>query len=280
MLIEGYGQMVKNTKTSVSSFIIFSIILFLIILVVGSFGYMLSMQKIIKTNKGNEMTQMLETEEMRLESSLNAEIAIVAIGAIPLLDWYYIATMTYSIEDYVSVMIAQFLAVLVLLMIIFIIFNVFVAKSLKSLRKASENPALETGGDGGDGGDGGAGGDGGDGGDGNLTKPNKLPLFLTRAKALMRRAYTVPDRVEVPDGFFADFAKRVLTLTLIEKKILKSYINGTSDKEITSALYITNETLREHCERIYYKLGASGREELMFYIRLLKMSGQDCLKWE
>jgi len=118
------------------------------------------------------------------------------------------------------------------------------------------------------------------GGDDYLTKPYELQLFLTRVKALMRRAYLIPDRVEIPDGFFADFKKRVLTLTLVEKKILKSYIDAKTDKEIMSALYITSEALRKHCERIYYKLGVSGGEELMLYIRIIKMSGQDCLKWE
>jgi len=35
------------------------------------------MQQIIRTNKGNELSQMLEKERIRLESSLNSEIAIV-----------------------------------------------------------------------------------------------------------------------------------------------------------------------------------------------------------
>jgi len=35
------------------------------------------MQEIIRENKGNELSQMLDTERIRLESSLNAEIAIV-----------------------------------------------------------------------------------------------------------------------------------------------------------------------------------------------------------
>ena len=83
--------MVKNKKTSMSPFIIFSVILFLIILVVGSFGFILSMQQIIKTNKGNEMTQMLETEQIRLESSLNAEIAIVLkLANSPIIKKYFL----------------------------------------------------------------------------------------------------------------------------------------------------------------------------------------------
>jgi len=57
-------------------FLIFSVILFSVILVAGSLAYVFSMRQIVKTNIGNELTQMLETEHIRLESSLNAEIAI------------------------------------------------------------------------------------------------------------------------------------------------------------------------------------------------------------
>jgi len=49
----------------------------MIILIAGSISFALSMQQIIRTNKGNELSQMLETERIRLESSLNSEIAIV-----------------------------------------------------------------------------------------------------------------------------------------------------------------------------------------------------------
>jgi len=78
----------------------------------------------------------------------------------------------------------------------------------------------------------------------------------------------------LPDDFFSDFKKRVATLVSVEKKILDFYIDGKSDKEIISVLFITKGALRKHSERIYEKLGASGKEALMLYIELIKMSGQ------
>ena len=59
------------------TFIIFSAILFLTILIAGSGVFIFSMQHIIKTNKGSELTQMLETEKIRLEATLKPEISIV-----------------------------------------------------------------------------------------------------------------------------------------------------------------------------------------------------------
>ena len=58
-------------------FIMFSALLFVILLIAGGISFMFSMQQIIRTNKSRELTQMLETEQIRLESSLNPEIAIV-----------------------------------------------------------------------------------------------------------------------------------------------------------------------------------------------------------
>ena len=69
--------MTSKRNPLMNTFIIFSSILFLVILIVGSIAFILSMQQIVRTNIRNEMTQMLETEKIRLESSLNAEIAIV-----------------------------------------------------------------------------------------------------------------------------------------------------------------------------------------------------------
>jgi signal transduction histidine kinase/CheY-like chemotaxis protein len=51
--------------------------LFFAILVTGSITFILSMRQIIRTNKTGELSQMLELERIKLETSLNAEIAIV-----------------------------------------------------------------------------------------------------------------------------------------------------------------------------------------------------------
>jgi len=67
----------NNKEPLMRTFIVFSCIVYFIILVFGSISFAFSMQQIIRTNKGNELSQMLETERIRLESSLNSEIAIV-----------------------------------------------------------------------------------------------------------------------------------------------------------------------------------------------------------
>jgi len=67
---------------------------------------------------------------------------VVAIGSIPLLDWYSIAFVTDSIADYYTAMSVLFLVVLVLILFIFVIFNIFISRFLKSLRKASESLAM------------------------------------------------------------------------------------------------------------------------------------------
>jgi signal transduction histidine kinase/CheY-like chemotaxis protein len=58
-------------------FIIFSTILFLCIFAIGGIAFLLSMQHIIRTNKGSELSRLLEIERTKLESSLNREISIV-----------------------------------------------------------------------------------------------------------------------------------------------------------------------------------------------------------
>ena len=68
---------VKNHKPLTGTFILFSVILFTFILAAGSAVYIFSMQQIIKTNKNNELTQILETEKIRLEAILKPEISIV-----------------------------------------------------------------------------------------------------------------------------------------------------------------------------------------------------------
>ena len=71
-------------------FIIFSVTLFGMILIAGSVAFVSSMQQIIRTNKGNELSQMLEIERIRLETSVNSEIAIVLkLADSPLMQRYF-----------------------------------------------------------------------------------------------------------------------------------------------------------------------------------------------
>jgi len=73
-----------------SRFVIFSIVLFLLVLVGGSGTFVLTMQQIIRINKGNELTQILEIERIGLETSINGEIAIaLKMAGSPLIQKYF-----------------------------------------------------------------------------------------------------------------------------------------------------------------------------------------------
>jgi len=73
-----------------SRFVIFSIVLFLLVLVGGSLTFVLTMQQIIRINKGKELTQILEIERIGLETSINSEIAIaLKMAGSPLIQKYF-----------------------------------------------------------------------------------------------------------------------------------------------------------------------------------------------
>lgn len=60
------------------------------------------------------------------------------------------------------------------------------------------------------------------------------------------------------------------TLTPTEKLIFEAYINGTSTKDIMSALNIKENTLKFHNKNIYSKLGVSSRKRLLEVHRAIK----------
>jgi len=60
-----------------SKYVIFSITLFLTILIIGGAGFLFSMQKITRSNKASELTKLLELEKVKLETAVDREIAIV-----------------------------------------------------------------------------------------------------------------------------------------------------------------------------------------------------------
>ena len=66
---------------SMSRFVIFSIVLFLVIAAAGSVAFVFSMRQIIRTNKGGELSQLLEIKKLKLESSVNSEISIALMAA-------------------------------------------------------------------------------------------------------------------------------------------------------------------------------------------------------
>jgi signal transduction histidine kinase/CheY-like chemotaxis protein len=73
----GAARSDKQQPPLLSRYVIFSITLFLIILAVASAAFLFSMQQIIRTNKGRELVKLLELERIKLEMSVDREIAIV-----------------------------------------------------------------------------------------------------------------------------------------------------------------------------------------------------------
>jgi len=104
--------------------------------------------------------------------------------------------------------------------------------------------------------------------DGVKTNIRELDQLVEQVKA--QRANNRP----FPDDFIAEYYRRIKTLSPVEKRLLDCYINGADDKEIMTALFITKDALRKHNQRIFEKLGVSGKDVLIMYIELIKMSGQ------
>ncbi|MCL2093413.1 MAG: ATP-binding protein [Treponema sp.] len=73
-----------------SKFVIFSVIFFVFILTTGSLAFFFSMRQIIRHNKGIELSQMLEIERVKLETSVNNEVVIaLKMADSPLLRQYF-----------------------------------------------------------------------------------------------------------------------------------------------------------------------------------------------
>ena len=71
--------------------------------------------------------------------TLDSSVGKIAVGTLPLLDWYSVAILPNSIGEYNSAMTALFFAMLLVVALVFVIFNVFIAGLLKPLRKSMED---------------------------------------------------------------------------------------------------------------------------------------------
>jgi signal transduction histidine kinase/CheY-like chemotaxis protein len=69
---------------------------------------------------------------------LDSPLGKIALGTLPLLEWYSAAILPDSIGDYNSAMLVLFLVMLIVIALVFIIFNIFIADLLKPLRKSME----------------------------------------------------------------------------------------------------------------------------------------------
>lgn len=66
------------------------------------------------------------------------------------------------------------------------------------------------------------------------------------------------------------FVQGLETLTHTEREIYRSYLAGTTTKEIMAALEIEENTLKFHNKNLYGKLGVSSRKQLLLYASLLE----------
>ncbi len=81
----------KSGKRYSLHFITFSAILFLVILVVSSVAFLLSMQQIIRSNKADELLRLLELERHKLETKVNSDIKVVLkMAASPVIQQHFL----------------------------------------------------------------------------------------------------------------------------------------------------------------------------------------------
>jgi len=82
----------QERKTSLKRmFVVFASILFAIIVVSGSAVFLISMRNIVQTNTGIELAQSVEIERIKLEASVNAEIAIaMKMADSPIIQSYFV----------------------------------------------------------------------------------------------------------------------------------------------------------------------------------------------
>lgn len=72
-------------------FLIFSVVLFLVIAIAGTGGFFLSMRQIVHTNAVQELINLLEMSRLKLEASVNSEIAIaLKMAGSPLIKSYFL----------------------------------------------------------------------------------------------------------------------------------------------------------------------------------------------
>jgi DNA-binding CsgD family transcriptional regulator len=82
---------------------------------------------------------------------------------------------------------------------------------------------------------------------------------------------------KVPPELFADFIKRLGTLTRTEKTIVTLYAQGMSTEDVVMRLYIATGTLKLHNAHIYKKTDTKGIEELRLWLKLMKDAGYESL---
>lgn len=82
-------------------FVIFSVALFLIILVLGSGAFVLSMQNIVREQKSGELSQMLEIQRIKLETFTSNELTVVLkMASSPLIKRFFLTPGNEDLKKY------------------------------------------------------------------------------------------------------------------------------------------------------------------------------------
>ncbi|MDR0494880.1 MAG: methyl-accepting chemotaxis protein [Treponema sp.] len=90
----------RERRTSIKrQFIVFSTILFLVIFISGSAAFAFSMWQIIHSTAGGDLARMVEIERIKLETSVNGEIAIaLKMADSPLIQKYFVSPHDIELE--------------------------------------------------------------------------------------------------------------------------------------------------------------------------------------
>ncbi|MCL2219976.1 MAG: ATP-binding protein [Chitinispirillia bacterium] len=98
-----------NRHRSMHEFVVFSVVMFLAIIVLCTSAFTITMQQIVRTNKGNELLRMLENERIKLETSVNNEVTIVMkMAESPLIGRYFANPGNIELETMVFEEIASY----------------------------------------------------------------------------------------------------------------------------------------------------------------------------
>ena len=80
---------------------------------------------------------------------------------------------------------------------------------------------------------------------------------------------------DIPHIDFQTFAANVEQLSKAERAVFDLYMKGFSAPDIANQLYISMNTVKSHNKRIYKKLNVSSRKELLFFAKMMNLTGSE-----
>lgn len=85
-----------------------------------------------------------------------------------------------------------------------------------------------------------------------------LPRLVTELRRYAEAQHPAPDRTPASD--------KLAALTPREKEIVRLIVSGASNKQVASALDISERTVKGHLSNVFQKLGVTDRLKLVLYI--------------